>query len=149
VSAAHIVVIVAAVAVIALCTWAAPRRYHLQRSKSQHPTPRVLTIPEPITKAEYEAIKARWQALYGSSRNAHQVTPLCGGRDINEWACAHQAAPLCEEHDVIEWACVFNPGTARMEHYKRARPGARVDFAGSSCDGARDPLPHTTPEETT
>jgi hypothetical protein len=75
VSAAHIVVVVVAVAVIGLCTWAAPRRYHLQRSKPQHPAPRTLTIPEPLTEAEYEAIKARWLALYGSNTNAHHVTP--------------------------------------------------------------------------
>jgi hypothetical protein len=130
VSVAHIVVIVVAVAVIALCTWAAPRRYHLQRSKFQHPTPRVLTIPEPLTEAEYEAIKTRWLALYGSNTNAHLVTPLC------------------TEHDVNEWACVTNPRTGRMEHFKRPWPGCRIDFTGSSRNGLVDPLPHTTPEET-
>jgi hypothetical protein len=128
VSVAHIVVIVVAVAVIALCTWAAPRRYHLQRSKFQHPTPRVLTIPEPLTEAEYEAIRTRWLALYGSNTNAHLVTPLCG------------------EHDVNEWACVINPRTGRMEHFKRAWTGCRVDFAGSSCDGAKDPLGEERPD---
>jgi hypothetical protein len=124
VSAVHIVVIVVAVAGIGLCTWAAPRRYHLQRSKSQHHAPRALTVPEPLTEAEYEAIKTRWLALYGSNT----MTPLCG------------------EHDVNEWACVFNPRTARMEHYKRAWTGCRVDFAGSSCDGAKDPLGEERPD---
>jgi hypothetical protein len=76
VSAAHIVVIVVAVAVIALCTWAAPRRYHLQRSKSQHHAPRTLTIPEPLTEAEYEAIKARWLAEHGNNQAPHRVTRL-------------------------------------------------------------------------
>lgn len=46
----------------------------------------------------------------------------------------------CYQHDINEWACVINPRTGRMEHHKRARPGLRVDFAGSSLDGAKDPL---------
>jgi hypothetical protein len=83
-----------------------------------------------MSDADYEAIKARWQTLHSGNANAHHVTPLC------------------TEHDITEWACVFNPRTARMEHFKRPWPGCRIDFTGSSRHGAVDPLPHTTPEET-
>lgn len=47
----------------------------------------------------------------------------------------------CEEHDVNEWACVIHPQTGELTHIKRARPGIRLDFIGSSLYGARDPLP--------
>ncbi|MCX3059591.1 hypothetical protein [Streptomyces beihaiensis] len=72
----------------------------------------------------------------GHIREHHQDVVLASHENGSPAANEATGAPTCEEHDVIEWACIPNRQTGETLHYKRVRPGLRIDFTGSSLHSA-------------